>query len=79
MELKPSSATSISKEGFQKVVAYTDSIEAYQLLMNGTGHNHPLKSEIAATREIIYSEWDFELRHASRETIKCTDFLDKNA
>ncbi|XP_028802876.1 uncharacterized protein LOC114758036 [Neltuma alba] len=64
---------------YQRVVAYTDSTETIQLLMQDGGPQHPYWVEIEEIRELIYSDWDVKIRHAPRETIRCADFLARMA
>ncbi|XP_028766926.1 uncharacterized protein LOC114724686 [Neltuma alba] len=65
--------------GLKNVIAYTDSMEAYNLIMRDGGQNHPLREEINAARNMIFSEWVLQLKYAPRDTIRCADRLAKTA
>lgn len=66
-------------QGYTKVEAYTDSMEAYQLIMQNGNPSHPLRQELNSIRELIYSNWELEIKHCPREAIKCADQLAKEA
>lgn len=63
------------QQGFTKIIAVTDSLEAYQLIMKTGGFNHPLRQELNEIRDHLYSDWDMDFHYEPRETIKCADFL----
>ncbi|XP_028757805.1 uncharacterized protein LOC114716910 [Neltuma alba] len=67
------------QQGFDKVLVYTDSLEAIHLLMIDSGGHHPFSTEITEGRRLIFSDWEIELRYAPRESIQCADFLAREA
>ncbi|KAI9091923.1 hypothetical protein K1719_027858 [Acacia pycnantha] len=63
----------------QKVQAFSDSLEALNILLRDNTSDHPFKAEIEATRQLMYGDWDVVLSHSSRESIECADILAKEA
>ncbi|XP_028760097.1 uncharacterized protein LOC114744950 [Neltuma alba] len=67
------------QQGFDKVLVYTDSLEAIHLLMTDSGGYHPFRTEITKGRRLIFSDWEIEFRYAPRESIQRVDFLAREA
>lgn len=64
---------------FQKVQIYTDSLEAIQLIQQSSDSSHPMRHEITQIRELLFADKEFQMYYASREVLKCVDYLAKEA
>ena len=65
--------------GLTKIMLYSDSTEAIQLLLVDCDLDHPLYQEVVELRSLIHSTWDLEILHCHREGIQCADFLARTA
>ncbi|XP_028771174.1 uncharacterized protein LOC114728430 [Neltuma alba] len=59
------------------VVLYSDSMDALNLIARECVADHPLRTIITDIRELIFAREEIELHHASRDTIRCADYLAK--
>lgn len=55
--------------GHSRIVVYSDSLDAMNLLMRECTTSHPLHQLVESTRELIYSSGLVELKSARREVI----------
>ncbi|XP_028754654.1 uncharacterized protein LOC114714122 [Neltuma alba] len=67
------------QQGYSKVMAYTDSMEVYHMLMVDEGFQHPLRSHIMQIQNLMYSDWDLKINYTPRDNIQCADQLAKEA
>lgn len=70
----------VSKQmGYQKVVLYSDSIEALRLILHEHTAFHPLLTEIREIRDCIYSNMEVSLLYSPRGNLRCADVLARSA
>ncbi|KAK4272272.1 hypothetical protein QN277_020854 [Acacia crassicarpa] len=62
---------------FQRIVIYSDSLDAINILMRDSPPNHPLKDIIGEARDLLFRDWNVELHYTSRDNISCADFMAK--
>lgn len=67
------------QQKLNKIIAYIDSMEAFNLIYKDGWHGYPLRSEINEIRNLLFSNWEIELRYEPREALRCVDFLAKDA
>lgn len=60
-------------------VLYSDSFEAFNLIVRDCEPEHPLHLEICQVREILCEDWDHEILYSPRKFLKCADILGKSA
>ncbi|KAK4266635.1 hypothetical protein QN277_027525 [Acacia crassicarpa] len=63
--------------GLQKVLIYSDSLNAISILMRDCPMDHPLRNIIGETRDLLFNDWNVELHHTSRDNISCADYMAK--
>ncbi|XP_028763349.1 uncharacterized protein LOC114721666 [Neltuma alba] len=63
------------KLGINDILLYSDSLDALNYLMRGSGVDHPYREDIEETRQLIYEHWNLEINYGCRETLQCADFL----
>lgn len=62
----------ISKQlNLPKVMIFSDSLHAINLLSRDTSSEHPLKPLLLEIRDTLYEGWDVSLRYASKEHNVC--------
>ncbi|KAK4268556.1 hypothetical protein QN277_025198 [Acacia crassicarpa] len=63
--------------GLKKVLVYSDSLDAINILMRDCPMNHPLRNIIGETRDLLFNDSNVELHHTSRNNILCADYMAK--
>ena len=63
--------------GLQRIVIYSDSLDAVNILMKDCPTDHPLRDIIGETRDLLFRDWHVELHHTTRENISCADYMAK--
>lgn len=65
------------QHGLDKLIAVTDSLEAYHLIMQGGGTLHPLRQVTNDVRDLLFSDWDIDFHFEPRQAITCADHLSR--
>ncbi|XP_028778911.1 uncharacterized protein LOC114735389 [Neltuma alba] len=63
--------------GYAKIMVYSDSLEACDLIMRMCAADNPLQPVINDTRDLVFRKGEVTLHHTSRTIIECADFLAK--